>query len=105
MRRRARYRCDLVDEPDEHFAIVPFSDGDRGLAAILLFHTAGGRTRRHGGPEANDVYHDRLAGDRSRRVGSYRLVAPYQSLDPLDCCFFDWDRFRVLFASVDIDPT
>ena len=51
MCRRARYRCDLVDEPGEHFAIVPFPDGDRGLAAILLFHAAGGRTRRHGGPD------------------------------------------------------
>ena len=105
MRRRTRYRCDLVDEPGEHFAIVPFPDGDRGLPAILLFHAAGGRTRRHGGPEANDVCHDRLAGDRGRRVGSHRLVPPYQSLDPLDCCFFDWDRFRVLFACVDIAPT
>ena len=47
----------------------------------------------------------RLAGDHGRRVGSHRLVSPYQSLDPLDCCFFDWDRFRGLFACVDIAPT
>lgn len=105
MRRRARYRCDLDDERGEHFAIVPVSAGDRGLASILLFHAAGGRTRRHGGPEANDVYHDRLARDRGRRVGSHRLVPPYQSLDSHDCCFFDRDRFRVLFARVGIDPT
>jgi len=37
MRRRARYRCDLDDERGEHFAIVPVSAGDRGLASILLF--------------------------------------------------------------------
>src|SRR5260370_42641491 len=88
MRRRARYRCDLVDEPDEHFAIVPFSDGDRGLAAILLFHAAGGRTRRHGGPAADDVFHDRLAGERRRGGVFPRFVPPFQNLALLCFVFF-----------------
>src|SRR5260221_12748828 len=78
-RRRTRYRCDLVDEPGEHFAIVPFSDGDRGLAAILLFHAAGGGPRPPRGPEAKYVCHGRLCGDRGRRGGSSRFVLAFQS--------------------------
>src|SRR5262249_243660 len=39
---------------------VSLSDVNGSLAAILLFHVTRWRSRRHAGPQANDVCHDRL---------------------------------------------
>src|SRR5258708_30098925 len=98
MCRRARYRCDLVDEPGEHFAIVPFPDGDRGLAAILLFRAAGGGTRPPGGPGTNFFCPCPFAGGRGRGGGPLTVVSPFQTLGPPVFFFFFLLPFCCLFS-------
>src|SRR6516165_4158825 len=100
----ARHCCDMGHEQGERFAFVSLSDVDGSLAAILLFHVTRWRSRRYGGPQANDVCHDHLVSACGGRVSPQRLAQCDQSVRPFGGYFLNWGWFCFLFSGLDSGP-